>query len=201
MQNLSFGQDIPSSGDKYLKVKQKGDMIQFRLAQDPTYVGKHFIQKETGWDVPGCPRINAQEPCELCDLYFSGMAEAKKLKESDPEKSKEIEKDARKYSCAITFYFPVLNRDTGKFGILQTTSGVRNKLNVQYEAGVKIFEKDWILKNTGSPNPGEVYLLTPVDSADTKTFTPEEAAEFQKAKSFDPMTINDGASQSDELEH
>lgn len=201
MQTLNFGEQLPSSGNMYLRVKQKGDKITFRLAQNPAYVGKHFMTKPDGsWDVQGCPRINSQEECENCEAYFSGMAESKKLKETDAEAAKQIERDARKYSCAITFYFPVLNRDTEAFGVLQTTQGVRNKLNAQHEAGVDVFKKDWILMNTGSTNPNELYSLIPVDSADSKPLSEKETAEFEKAKEFDIMQINDGASQSDEIE-
>jgi hypothetical protein len=200
MQTLDFDSDIPSRGNMYFRVKQKGDQIQFRLAQNPTYVGKHFIQKEDGWDVPGCPRINSQEECEMCELYFGEMAEVKKLKEVDPPKAKLLEREARKHAPAITFYFPVLNRDTQKFVILQTTGGVRNKMKAQHDAGIDVFKRDWILRNTGSANPGEIYSLIPVDSAETEELTPEEEIEFQKAKDFDLMEINDGASQGDELE-
>lgn len=203
---LAFGESMPGQGNLYLRVKKKGDQIQFRLAQNPTFVGKHFIEKETGWDVPGCPRINSQEECERCDLFFKAKAELKKLeatKPTDPESLetiKRLKNDVRQYGATVTFYFPILDRGTGRFGILQTTSGVRNKLNAQHEAGVDVFKKDWILRNTGSDNPNELYSLIPVDSADTKPFTEEEEAEFKKAQEFNPTEINDGASQADELE-
>lgn len=204
MQTLSFDQDIPSRGNTYLRVKQKGDKIQFRLAKDPAFVGKHFIEKEAGWDVLPCPRINSQDECEMCDMFFAAKAELKKLEElkdpADADKIKGLKNEARKYGCSIAFYFPILNRDTGKMGILQTTGGVRNKIKAQHEAGVNVFEREWILRNTGSANPGEIYSLIPVDSADVHDFTEEEVVEYQKAKDFDMMKINDGSSQSDEIE-
>lgn len=198
--SLAFGENIPSRGDMYFRVKKKGDQIQFRLAQDPVYVGKHFVQKENGWDVLPCPRINAQEECDMCNTFFQMKAESKKLKDVDAEKAKEIDKEARNFACATTFYFPVLNRDTESFVILQTTGGVRNKINAQHEAGIDVFKKDWILRNTGSDNPQEIYSLIPVDSADTKEFSEKEVEEFEKAKAYDLLQINDGASQSDEIE-
>lgn len=201
MKSINFGEQLPSSGNIFLKVKQKGDQIRFRIAQNPVYSGKHFLLKENGgWDIQSCPRVNDGEECDKCELYFKGMAEAKKLRDTDPEESKKIEKEARVYSCAITFYFPVLNRDTESFGILQTTQGVRNKINLQHEAGVDVFKKEWILRNTGSTNPNEIYSLVPVDSADVKQFSEKEALEFEKAKNFDLMQINDGSSQTDEIE-
>lgn len=191
-QTLAFGEQLPSAGNIYLKVKQKGDKVQFRIAQNPSYIGKHFIQKEDGWDVPGCPRINSQEECEMCELYFKGMAEAKKYKENDEKKYKELEKEVRKYKCSITFYFPVLNRDTEAFAILQTTQGVRNKINEIFESGVDIFKKDFILRNTGSDSPRDLYSVVAIDSADTKPLTDKEKQEFEKAKTFDMETLHDG---------
>lgn len=199
MQSISFGENIPSRGTTYLRVKQKGDQIRFRIVKDPSYEGKHFTQTETGWNVTLCPRINNQEDCDLCELFFQKKAEAKKLKEVDSVKAKELEREARKYACSTIYYFPVLNRDTGLFGILQTTAGVRAKLNTQYEAGVAVFERDWILRNTGSTNPNEVYSLIPVDSADTKEFTPQEVVEYEKGLKFDFSSISDNSTQ-DELE-
>jgi len=197
-QTLAFGEQLPSKGNIYLKVKQKGDKVQFRIAQNPSYIGKHFIQKEDGWDVPGCPRINSQEECEMCELYFKGMAEAKKYKENDEKKYKELEKEVRKYKCSITFYFPVLNRDVEAFAILQTTQGVRNKINEVFESGVDIFKKDFVLRNTGSESPRDIYSVVVVDSADTKPFTDKEKEEFEKAKAFDMETLNDGFTTTEE---
>lgn len=196
---LDFGQDMPSTGGMYLKVKEKGDTIQFLIAKAPTYVGKHFLRKEDGWDVPGCPRINSQEDCDYCVKFFKAMAELKKLKEAKaPEAEwKPLETEARKWGASTTFYFPVLDRATGKFGILQTTQGVRNQINAYHENGTDVLSKEFILRNTGKPGK-EKYLVTVVDSADTKDLSNEEVDEYAKAQAFDPSVINDGASNSDE---
>jgi hypothetical protein len=199
MQEIKFGEEMPNSGSKFLKVKQKGDKLKFRLAQQPVYVGKHFIKVSDSWDVTSCDRINNQEGCGYCDLFFQAKAEEKKNKDTNPEESKKWGNEARIYSPAITFYFPVLNRDTESFGILQTTQGVRNKINAQHEAGIDVFKKDWILHNTGSENPGDRYALVPVDSADSKPFTEKEEEEFKKAQEFDLMSLNEGQSQQDEV--
>lgn len=205
---LEFGQALPSQGSMYLRVKNVGEYIQFRIGQNPTYVGKHFMQKENGWDVTGCPRVNSQEDCEICDLYFKAMAEAKKLqgdkKEADldaatAKKVKDIKESARPYGCSITFYFPVINRDTGKFGILQTTSGVRNKINEFHENGTDVLSKEFVLRKTDKKGR-DLYSLTIVDSADAKTMSPEDLVEYEKAQSYDMSSINDGLSQSDEIE-
>lgn len=187
---LEFGQDLPSSGNTFLRVKQKGDKIQFRIAQNPTYVGKHFIQKEEGWDVPLCVRINDNEECSYCEQYFKLMKEAKKFAD-DKAKSDKLKKEARHYNCSITFYFPVLDRDTQEFGILQTTYGVRNKINEFYENGTDVLSKDFILRNTGSESPKDRYSLTIVDSTDTKPFTEKETANYELAKNYDLSEIRE----------
>ena len=195
MNTLEFGSDIQGSSNMYLRVKQKGDKIQFRIAQNPTYVGKHFIKKQDGWSVPNCPRINSQEECDMCEKYFEIMSSAKS---ADKKEADELKKVARDYAVSITFYFPVLNREEGKFGILQTTRGVRNKINEFYENGTDVFSKDFVLRNTGSDSPKDLYSLTIVDSSDTPPLTEEEEAELKKAKEFDMSTINDGTE--DEIE-
>jgi len=200
MNSLDFGSSLPSSGTNYLRAKQKGDTVNFRIAQNPVYSGKHFSQSATGWDITSCPRINNQEECDTCELFFAGIAESKKLKESDPEKAKQVKKEADKNSVSIAFYFPILNRDTKQFNILQVTQGVRNKINAAYEAGTKVIDKDWVLRNTGSANPGEVYFIQPIDSADTKPLDAEDKAEYKKAKEFDMDSLSDGSSNSDEIE-
>lgn len=183
----------------YLRLKNKGDRTQFKIAQSPVYSGKHFMQDGANWDVVECSRINSQEECITCENYFALMAESKKLKESDKKESERIANEARKSKVTVIFYFPILNRDTGEFAILQTTEGVRNRLNAKHEAGIDVMEKEWLLVNTGSEVPTERYSLDPVDSAEVKPLTPEEEAEFKKAQEYDITSINEGGNVSDEI--
>lgn len=196
---LMFGDKLPSSGDRYLRVKEKGDQIQFRIAHNPVYIGQHFFQKETGWEVMPCARINKQEECDSCEQYFILMKDSKNMKDTDLKQSEALKNEARNYQCSISFYFPVLNRDTKLFGILKTTMGVRNKINEFFENGTNILEKDFILRNTGEKGKGR-YSVTIVDSADTAKLTPEETAELDKARAFDMNSINEGESSEDEIE-
>ncbi len=204
MQRLDFGQTMPGRKDQFLRVKQKGDTIKFRIAQPPVYTGKHFATVkdpttgESKWDVTECPRINGGGECGICEKFFEAKAKAKKLKDEDPVASKNYENEARGYSVAIQFYFPILNRDTQEFGILQTTQGVRNKINEIAEVGVDIFEKDWVLRNTGSESPKDLYSIVAMDSKDTAKLTDKEDDELVRAQSFDMMSINEGQSTSDE---
>ena len=195
--SLSFGQSLPGGGNSYLRIKQKGDMVQFKIAQEPVYTGKHFAETDGKWTVTECPRIAEREDCETCTKYFELMDMVKKFKAAenvDDENTevKNMKKEARQYAVSIEFYFPILDRSDGKFKILQTTNGVRNKFNAQFEAGIAVMDKEWILRNTGSPSPAERYSLSPVDSADVKPLTPEEEEEFTKAKAYDLSQISQG---------
>jgi len=199
VKTLGFGQNLPSSGNNFLRLKQKGDRVQFKIAQEPVYTGKHFIQQESGWSVLECNRIMNEEACEYCDKYFEIMNKVKKMKDADPEltdKSPSIKpllNEARGYRVSIQWYIAILDRVDGKFKVLQTTNGVRNKFNAQFTAGVDVFKREWILANTGSTNPNEIYMLTPVDSADVNKTTPEEEDEFMKAKEFNMSTVSQGS--------
>lgn len=205
MQSLSFGEQMPSTGGgNYLRVKGKGDQIKFRIGQPPVYTGKHFatVTGEDGrstWDVTSCPRINNNEECPTCEKFFALKAEAKKAKDAgDAKASDKLNNDARSYQVAVQFYFPVLNRDTQEFGILQTTQGVRNKINEHHESGVNVLEKDWVLRNTGSASPKDLYSIVAMDSKDTAPLTPKEDEEYLKAVAFDLNSINEGGNTSDE---
>lgn len=199
VQSLSFGQNLPSTGGLFLRIKEKGDQVQFKIAQEPVYTGKHFIQTETGWDVSECPRIASGDECERCNKYFELMSMVKKFKAAEkvddthPE-VKRMRNEARQYAVSIEFYFPILDRGDGKFKILQTTNGVRNKFNVQFEAGVDVMGTEWILRNTGSPSPAERYMLAPVDSSKVAPLTPEEVEEWNRAKAYDLSQIAQGGS-------
>lgn len=212
MNTLEFGQKRPNSGgSKFLRVKNQGDTIKFRIANNPVYTGKHFLKNDDGsFASPiDCPRINSGEKCELCEKFFSIKADQKKAKEiGDAANEKLFGNEARKYSVAVMYYFPVLLRKTtmadwqdkvGKFVILQTTEGIRNRINEQYEAEVKIFQRDFVLKNTGSDIPKDYYAFSVVDSADTEELTPSEKEELKKAQEFDMSTINDGGNNADEV--
>lgn len=212
VQSLSFGQKLPSTGgSNFLRLKQKGEKVQFRIAQEPVFDGKHFMQlsdpetKEVKWEVTECPRIADGSECNYCEQYFELMDMVKKFKaaekvEDDHPEVKRMRQDARKYAVSIQFYFPIVNRNDGKFAILQVTNGVRNKFNAQFENGIDVMSKEWILSNTGSPSPNERYSLSLVDSADVKPFTPEEEEEWKKAKAYDLSQISQtgGSDDSDE---
>lgn len=210
VQSLSFGQKLPSTGNTFLRLKGKGEKVQFKIAQEPVFDGKHFVElsdpetHEIKWEVTECPRIASGDECEKCEQYFELMAMIKKFKQAENvddnhSEVKRMRQDARKYAVSIQFYFPILNRNDGKFAILQVTNGVRNKFNAQFENGIDVMSKEWILSNTGSPSPAERYSLSLVDSADVKPLTPEEEEEFAKAKAYDLSQISQSGSEDSDL--
>lgn len=208
VQSLGFGQKLPSTSSNFLRLKGKGEKVQFKIAQEPVYDGKHFMQlsdpdtQEVKWEVTECPRIASGDECNYCEQYFELMSMIKKFKaaekvEDDNPEVKRMKQDARKYAVAIQHYFPILNRNDGKFAILQVTNGVKNKFNAQFENGIDVMAKEWILSNTGSASPQDRYALSLVDSADVKPLTPDEEEEFAKAKAYDLSQISTGGGSDD----
>jgi hypothetical protein len=198
MRRLSIGEKLPSQQDLYVNVKEKGDSVTFRLAQDPVYTGKHFVKTGETWKIYDCPRINNPESgdtCERCEEYFAMMKTAKEALESgDKDASEEIKKQARNFSVSIQFYFPILNRDTKMFQVLRTTMGIKNKLDEEALSGVNVMGSEWILRNTGSTSPRDRYSLTRKDSADVLPLDEREETEFKKAENYDLMSISDNVS-------
>jgi hypothetical protein len=202
MQVNKIGEPLPSSGGQFLRMRQSGDKVQFRIAQEPVFEGKHFTPTEGGkWVVTSCPRINDGDPCDLCETFFAGMAEAKKYEESGDKEKSAACKDSIPRGCKPSFiyYFPILNRDTGKMALLQTTAGVKKEMDKKAGDGVKVFDRDWILRNTGSASPKDLYSLTVVDSAETKKIVGDEIVEFEKALNYDMLKINSGSTAPDTI--
>jgi len=182
--SLEFGKSMSGASSLFRRLGEKGDHIQFKIAQNPVYTGKHFQQKETGWDITECVRVNNHEECDRCNEYFRIKALSKKAKASgNEEEHTKLENEARDYNASIQFYFPVLNRNTEDFDILQTTYGVRNQLNEHFESGVDVLEKEWILRNTGIKG-AKKYSLSMVDSAEVAPLSESEVIAFEMAKKY-----------------
>lgn len=168
----------------FISLKDKDEKHTFRfLRPDYTYDGKHFEQGADGkWTVTDCPRINEGNPCELCQ---KAMDIKKALKNTDDEnEKKKIRETARPYEPKVTFYYVVLDRETGFCKILKTTLSVRLKLEEKLNDGEDIYHSDYVLKRTEKPG-SEYYTLTRVDSKDTKPFTEEEEKEVEKCLEWD----------------
>lgn len=210
---LGFGQPVPgTSNNNFLRLKQKGDKVQFRFSQEPAFYAKHFIaltDEQTGqkrWEVPECPRIMNGDDCDTCVEFFKIKAKQKKLlngrqkdalEKEERQEFNRLDLQARDFAPTIEHYFSILDRGDGKFKILQTTNGVKNKFNAYMEQGVDVFDTEWVLSNTGSASPAERYLLTPVDSKKAEAIKPEEEEEWAKAASYDLSQVASGGSQED----
>jgi hypothetical protein len=195
MPYIDFGSELPSTGSKFLKLKSKGDKVQIRLLDRPFYYGQHFLKDEAGkWNVVPCPRINDQDECEYCEKFFSIIAKAKK--DGDPKEIEEAKKEARAFQPSTQFYYPVLNRDTGKFQIFQTTKSVRDKIETEAKMGVKVLETDFIVLRAET-SPQNYYGVTKVDSSEVKALSTEEKDEIKKSKQTDLESIVAGNREED----
>ena len=179
-----IGDKINLDRKQFLELKSKGEKIKIRIASaDYYYEGKHFFQKKDGeWLVTPCVRVNEKLDCETCEKYFDLMRQAKEAGDAGDEKdAKELKKKARNFKANTSFYYPVLDRDTGLAGIFKTTLSTRLKLEEKKDDGIDILKFDWIVKRTEKPG-SDYYSLDRVDSADTRELTKEEKIELKKAQ-------------------
>lgn len=183
MPRADFGESLSFNSSLWMQLKAKGDSVLFRLIDAPYYDGKHiFDDGRGGWFVEDCDRVNKGTKCTKCQIFFEHK-EAEKA-ETDPEKKKDLAKEARKYQAKVTFYYPILNRKDKKFQVLKTTFGVRNKIENEAAAGTKIMERDFVLKRTEAPG-ADFYSLTRIDSADSQPLDDIEQEEIAKGKATD----------------
>lgn len=191
-----FGEKVNFGASKFTKLKSKGDKIHFRILGAPFYDGKHFMESsesDSGWEVVPCPRINEGGECEICEMFFKAHRSAKK----DGLDKKETDKLTQPFKPAISFYYPVLNRETEEFEVFQTTQGVRNQIEAKIELGIKVMDKDLIVVRTEQPG-SNYYSLDVVDSADTKELTGKEMTEVEKGKKTNLEDYINGQSSEEE---
>lgn len=189
-------------GAKIIQLEGKGQTIQFRLASGQmAYDAKHFMKTEDGkWEVTACKRILNEEECELCNRFFeekqivadyvneqkeTGLA-IDKIRATD--EYKELDKKARKYEPKIEFYYLIINREEQMLQVLQTTIGVRLKIDEKAKQlkglGGDIMDYDFILTRTEIPGSG-YYQLDQVESKLTAELTESELASIEEAKGYD----------------
>lgn len=175
MPTANFGESVDFSASRFTKLKSKGDKIQFRILDAPFYDGKHFLKDGDEWDVQPCPRINEGAECEYCEKFFKAHREAKKdgLSQDDTRKLTDP------WKPSISFYFPVLNRDTEKFEVFQTTKSVRDAIETEREMGTNVLTTDFVVLRTEKPGSG-YYKVSTVDSSKTKDLSPKEVEEAEK---------------------
>lgn len=191
--NTGFiGQKLPNvdGRSKFFTLKDIGQSFTFRFAYTKaTCDGVHFMEDITGEkSYQNCPRITNGEECEICNKFFEIKREIKEQKLVGAEKE-EKDKEARKYSPKINFYYAVLNRETGESGIFKTTTGVRGKLDQEVVNGIDVYKYDYKIRRNGGSIPQNFYGFTRVDSLETKPLTEEETAKLEEMKSWDITTM------------
>lgn len=187
---VEFGEKLQTGNSPFSKLKSKGEQIQFRLLGAPFIEGKHFFELEDGWDIQPCNRVNGEGKCDHCDIYWSIIGKAKKT--GDKTILKQAEKEAKPYQNSISVYYPVIDRNTGKFAVFQTTPGVRKEIEAEYEVGTKVLDIDWIVLRTENPG-SSYYKVSKVDSADTSPLTSDELEEVGRFKTIDLADFVGGA--------
>lgn len=196
MPTADWGEKQNFSTSKFIKLKSKGDKIQFRILGKYVFDGKHFIgEKVNGkWEgeVVDCPRINDGAECETCEMFFAAHRSAKK----DNLTKAETEKLVNPFKPSISYYFPVLNRDTEQFEVFQTTPGVKNAIDAKLELNPKLLERDLVVMRTEMP--GNYYSLDVVDSEDTKPLSTKEKEEIKKSQEANLEDFVNGRGDSNE---
>lgn len=201
MPTANLGDNIDFSNSKFRKLSKQGDKVLFRLLSDKYfYDGKHFLEdssEQSGWRVVPCPRINEGAECEICENFFAAHKSAKK----EGLNRSETDKLTRPFQPVVSFYLPILNRETESFEIFQTTQGVRKKIEAQKDLGTKVMERDLIVVRTENPG-SDYYSLTVVDSSETKKLSEKEKAEVKKGSAANlEEFVNGRESDEDEVEY
>lgn len=200
MPNAVIGERIKNvdKGGGFINLKDKDSKATIRIVREDFYYnGKHFLQGTGGkWTVTECPRIMENNPCDKCQQYFDIMKEAKMPGISEDQK-KAIKERAKPFGVGISFFYAVLDRADGLVKILQTTAGVRGKIDTKIADGEKVMNFDYVLKNT--KKPGEWFTLDRVDSAETKEISAEEIKEIADAQKWDIAEMVDGNKSSESL--
>lgn len=175
MPYIDFGESITPQTNKFIRLKDAGEQLQFRIIGKPFAEGNHFFLNNGKWDVIPCPRINEGEYCQYCDKLFKSIKSIPKIEDKKEyrEAVESVKEGLKGYDVAISFNFPVINRETGEFAVFQSTVGIRNKIEEQFALGVRVMDVDFLVKNTGKKGK-ERYIFTKVDSSETKELTAEE---------------------------
>jgi hypothetical protein len=200
MPNAMMGDKLKEidRGSGFINLKAKGDKAQIRfIRSDFYYSGKHFSQgADNKWIIQDCSRINEGNPCDTCQKAFDILKELKGVE--DENVKKEIKKRAREFQPNVSFYYTVLDRETGEAKIFQTTVGIRIKLDAKLADGEKIMNYDYVVKRTEVLS--SYYTIDRVDSADTKELTEKELKEVEMAQGWNVQEMVDGNKSAETLE-
>lgn len=161
MPKLSFGENIPSGGGRFVSLNQQGDTITFRIAGEPHFEFLHWMDSEDGSkkERTDCVRLNNPDEgleCPLCDA-------------GDRAKSK--------------FYYPILNRDTERAAIFRTSASVHIAIDSEFRDGIDVFKYDYKVTRVGGEDPNKYYRVTRLP--EPKALSDDEKLELEKAKEID----------------
>jgi len=157
---LKFGENIPGGGGKFVSLDSQGDFITFRLAGEPMFEYLHWMELADGSKEKNeCVRLNNPEGELECPFCEAG----------DKPKSK--------------FYYPILNRDTGKAAIFRTSASVHIAIDSEFRDGIDVFKYDYKVTRVGGENPNKFYRVTRLP--EPIALTDEDNAELKKAKEMD----------------
>lgn len=177
MPRADFDERIEGVGSKgdFVQLKKKGDSITFRIADVPSYSGKHWISKKE-WVF--CPVImKTAETCEWCDKA---------------DVTQDLE-EKRQIKAKVSFYFPIVDRKSKKAAIFQTGLQVRNAIQEYEKNGIDVYASDWkVVRNEGD-DPSRYYAVIRLDT--TKLDKIEEAA-LAEAAALDVEAITSRKSKS-----
>jgi hypothetical protein len=181
MPTADFGQEVKiGSSNLFVSLKKKDETIKFRILAAPYYDGMHFIKKgDKEWDRIACTRVNEGSPCGYCEQYFDILNGVKN--KEDKKAMDEAHKLADPYKATVTFYYPIINRDTQEFQIFKTRKSVRDEIEVKAKNGTKVLERDFIVTRTERPGAG-YYSVDTVDSSDSIPLTALELEAREKFK-------------------
>jgi len=160
MPRLSFGDNIPSGGGRFVSLNKQGDAITFRLAGEPFFEFIHWMDGPDGnKERTPCVRLNNPDEgldCPLCDA-------------GDRAKSK--------------FYYPILNRDTGRAAIFRTSASVHIAIDSEFRDGIDVFKYDYRVTRIGGEDPNKYYRVTRLP--EPKPLSKDEEEQLEEAKLID----------------
>lgn len=173
MPRAEFGRalNIPTTTGTYIKLKQKGESITFRIAGTPHYETKHWVDGETVL----CGKFNSEDKkatCAHCDAYQQALELA--------GEDKNLQDKAQKMAPKVNFYYPVLDLVNNKPAIFQfTAAGIHYTISGYAEDGVDVFEQSWKVIRTELP--GKYY---DVRNLGIQRLTAEQEEQFEKAQNI-----------------
>lgn len=166
MPRADFNERIEGVGQRgqFVQLKKKGDSITFRIADVPSYSGKHWFKDKT-WVF--CPKImKTAETCDWCEKA---------------DITQDLE-EKRQIKVKVSFYFPIVDRETKKAAIFQTGLQVRNAIQEYEKNGIDVYKSDWkVIRNEGD-DPSRYYAVIRLD---TKKLDKDEETALGEAAALD----------------